>query len=135
MHGTPPDYSGRRLVTPGVACVKRKRSEVKDAEEREVQMRLTLLFARLDPPLRPEHIPTNNLVTPIPASASESDTQSLTFQAPSLIQASGLSAVKEESGEHAAFFKSWPKLTGAIAQGFVTQSTLAVKDEPMGMEW
>lgn len=36
MHGTPPSYIGRR---PEVAHVKRKRSEIDDAEIGEVQMK------------------------------------------------------------------------------------------------
>ena len=95
------------------------------------EQRLKVLFARLDPALRP----TNKLVTPVPAGASGSDTRSLNFDTTSLIQASGLPTVKEESGEHAAFFNAWPKLTGPTVQGYVHQSTLAMKDEPMGMEW
>ena len=37
MHGTPPGYSGRHQTTPGVGYVKRKRTEIEDAEDGEVQ--------------------------------------------------------------------------------------------------
>lgn len=97
------------------------------------EQRLKVLFARLDPALRQQNTPTNRLVTSVPNSATTSDTQSLDFDAAPFIQASGLPAVKDESREQAMYFNPWPYPAGSSAQSYTAESTLAVKDEPMGM--
>ena len=97
------------------------------------EQRLKVLFARLDPALRQRNTPSNKLVISAPNSASTSDTHSLDIDAAPLIHASGSPAVKDESREHAVFFNPWPHPAAPPAQGYVAQSTLAAKDEPMGM--
>lgn len=97
------------------------------------EQRLKVLFARLDPALRQRNTPINRLVPSAPHSASTSDTQSLDFDAAPVIQASGLPAVKDESREHAMFFNPWPYPASPPTQGYVAQSSCAVKDETMGM--
>ncbi len=96
----------------------------------EWEQRLKVLFARLDPALRPRNA-LPRLMTPHPASAFNTQTH-VSGYAP-LLQTSGLPVVKEEWLEHPAFFNPWTNHMGPSPQGTLAQGTIAAKDGPMGM--
>lgn len=96
------------------------------------EQRLRVLFARLDPSLRPRYAGVKPR-TPTPALGVNMQTHNV-GDAP-LLQKSGLPTVKEEPLEHATlcFNNPGPQLTGPFAQHSVAQSTCVVKEEPMDM--
>lgn len=96
------------------------------------EQRLKVLFARLDPALRPRNALPRPM-TPVPGPAF--NTQAHNFGAAPLLLASNLPPVKEESLEHAVSFNPWLIHNGPTAQGALARGTLAVKDEPMRMVW
>ena len=104
--------------------------------------RLKVLFARLDPALRPrtaqfaESTTSTSVPTPASASASIYHTQNPKFSNAPLMQTSSFLTMMEEPVEYAAYFTPWPAPRApSIRTPSFPQKTAAVNDEFMNQRW